>query len=137
MLKRDLISYLFIGVGNDNDGILVLGATNIPWVLDAAIRRRWKLVYNIFLSKKYQSPVLSGLNSENSDKYFINYMYFLFIHRFEKRIYIPLPEEHARAFMFKLNIGDTANQLTEEDYRELGRRTEGWVHLDNRGDRSN
>lgn len=30
----------FIGVGNNNDGILVLGATNIPWVLDSAIRRR-------------------------------------------------------------------------------------------------
>jgi vacuolar protein-sorting-associated protein 4 len=28
------------GVGNDNDGILVLGATNIPWALDSAIRRR-------------------------------------------------------------------------------------------------
>ena len=28
------------GVGVDNDGILVLGATNIPWVLDSAIRRR-------------------------------------------------------------------------------------------------
>lgn len=28
------------GVGNDNDGILVLGATNIPWGLDSAIRRR-------------------------------------------------------------------------------------------------
>ena len=28
------------GVGNDNDGILVLGATNTPWSLDSAIRRR-------------------------------------------------------------------------------------------------
>ncbi|CAL1268152.1 unnamed protein product [Larinioides sclopetarius] len=27
------------GVGNDNDGILIVGATNIPWVLDSAIRR--------------------------------------------------------------------------------------------------
>ncbi|MGH0123776.1 UNVERIFIED_CONTAM: hypothetical protein FKN15_076241 [Acipenser sinensis] len=27
------------GVGVDNDGILVLGATNIPWTLDSAIRR--------------------------------------------------------------------------------------------------
>ena len=30
-----------IGVGVDNEGILVLGATNIPWVLDSAIRRRY------------------------------------------------------------------------------------------------
>jgi vacuolar protein-sorting-associated protein 4 len=28
------------GVGNDAEGILVLAATNIPWALDAAIRRR-------------------------------------------------------------------------------------------------
>merc|ERR1712045_260274 len=70
------------GVGNDNDGILVLGATNIPWVLDAAIRRR-----------------------------------------FEKRIYIPLPEPHARTEMFKLNMGQTPNQITEEEYRYLGQNT--------------
>ena len=29
------------GVGNDSDGILVLGATNIPWALDIAIKRRY------------------------------------------------------------------------------------------------
>ncbi len=38
---KSLSCLLSIGVGNDNDGILVLGATNIPWTLDAAIRRRY------------------------------------------------------------------------------------------------
>ena len=38
--------YLFIyfwvsGVGVDNKDVLVLGATNIPWTLDSAIRRRY------------------------------------------------------------------------------------------------
>jgi len=28
------------GVGNDQSGVLVLGATNIPWALDVAIKRR-------------------------------------------------------------------------------------------------
>lgn len=32
---------IFAGVGNDNNGVLVLGATNIPWTLDSAIRRRY------------------------------------------------------------------------------------------------
>jgi len=77
------------GVGNDMDGILVLGATNIPWVLDAAIRRR-----------------------------------------FEKRIYIPLPEQNARTVMFKLHMGQTPCTLTEQDYRELGARTEGYSGAD-------
>lgn len=38
-----LFCYFFpitVGVGNNNEGILVLGATNIPWTLDSAIRRR-------------------------------------------------------------------------------------------------
>lgn len=76
-----------VGVGNDNDGILVLGATNIPWVLDAAIRRR-----------------------------------------FEKRIYIPLPEEHARLTMFKLHLGNsTFHTLSEADLKTLASKTEGYV----------
>ncbi|CAH1105728.1 unnamed protein product [Psylliodes chrysocephalus] len=77
------------GVGHDTEGILVLGATNIPWVLDSAIRRR-----------------------------------------FEKRIYIPLPEEPARAVMFKLHLGNTHTELTEEDIKELASKTEGYSGAD-------
>ncbi|KAM9308618.1 vacuolar protein sorting-associated protein 4B [Gastrophryne carolinensis] len=77
------------GVGVDNEGILVLGATNIPWVLDSAIRRR-----------------------------------------FEKRIYIPLPEAHARTDMFKLHLGTTPHSLNDADFRELGKRTNGYSGAD-------
>uniref|UniRef100_A0A8C9Z4N2 vesicle-fusing ATPase n=1 Tax=Sander lucioperca TaxID=283035 RepID=A0A8C9Z4N2_SANLU len=77
------------GVGNNNDGILVLGATNIPWVLDAAIRRR-----------------------------------------FEKRIYIPLPEEPARAQMFRLHLGNTPRSLSEADLRQLAHKTDGYSGAD-------
>ncbi|XP_026472615.1 vacuolar protein sorting-associated protein 4A [Ctenocephalides felis] len=77
------------GVGNDNDGILVLGATNIPWVLDSAIRRR-----------------------------------------FEKRIFIPLPEEPARLVMFKIHLGNTSHQLTEQDLKVLASKTDGYSGAD-------
>lgn len=77
------------GVGNDTDGILVLGATNIPWILDAAIRRR-----------------------------------------FEKRIYIPLPDELARLAIFKLSIGTTPHSISEENFKELAKQTEGFSGAD-------
>jgi len=77
------------GVGHNEEGILVLGATNIPWELDSAIRRR-----------------------------------------FERRIYISLPEEPARKIMFKLNLGDTPHNLTEEDFDGLANRTEGYSGSD-------
>lgn len=77
------------GVGNDETGVLVLGATNIPWALDIAIKRR-----------------------------------------FEKRIYIPLPEVEARERLFRLNVGDTPCKLTPADYRELAKQTDGYSGSD-------
>lgn len=72
------------GVGKAEGQVLVLGATNVPWELDAAIRRR-----------------------------------------FEKRVYIPLPEPEARAYMVKIHLGETPNDLEEEDFDKLGEITEG------------
>lgn len=66
----------------------MLGATNIPWVLDAAIRRR-----------------------------------------FEKRIYIGLPEEHARLIMVKLHLGNTYHELTEDNLKALATRMERYYTL--------
>eukprot|EP00730_Choanoeca_flexa_P015837 TRINITY_DN7363_c0_g1_i1.p1 TRINITY_DN7363_c0_g1~~TRINITY_DN7363_c0_g1_i1.p1 ORF type:complete len:433 (+),score=100.38 TRINITY_DN7363_c0_g1_i1:61-1359(+) len=77
------------GVGHDNENVLVLGATNLPWALDSAIRRR-----------------------------------------FEKRIYIPLPDPTARRVMFKLNLGDTRNTLRDEDFSRLADMTEGYSGAD-------
>ena len=39
--------------------------------------------------------------------------------RFERRIYIPLPEVQARIELFKLNLGKTMTSLSEKDYRRL------------------
>ena len=49
--------------------------------------------------------------------------------RFEKRIYIPLPEERDRTEIFKLHLGTTAHNLAEADLMELGQRSEGSVAL--------
>jgi vacuolar protein-sorting-associated protein 4 len=77
------------GVGKESNGLLILGATNVPWELDPAVRRR-----------------------------------------FEKRVYIPLPEKEARKKMFKLNLGTTPNSLTDEDYDNLGELTENYSGSD-------
>lgn len=77
------------GVGSDNNRVLILAATNLPYNLDQAIRRR-----------------------------------------FDKRIYIPLPEEPARTLMFKIHLGDTPHSLNGSNFQELGRRTEGFSGSD-------
>lgn len=77
------------GVGKSSKGVLVLGATNTPWDLDPAIRRR-----------------------------------------FQKRVYIPLPDEVARKAMFKIHIGNTPNSLEDKDLKDLAKATDGYSGSD-------
>ncbi|KAE8037186.1 hypothetical protein FH972_009798 [Carpinus fangiana] len=77
------------GVGHDDEKVLVLAATNTPYALDQAIRRR-----------------------------------------FDKRIYIPLPDLKARQHMFKVHLGDTPHNLTESDFEHLAYKTEGFSGSD-------
>ncbi|CAK9153818.1 unnamed protein product [Ilex paraguariensis] len=77
------------GVGHNDDKVLVLAATNTPYALDQAIRRR-----------------------------------------FDKRIYIPLPDLKARQHIFKVHLGDTPHNLTESDFENLARKTEGFSGSD-------
>lgn len=77
------------GVGAKNDNVLVLGATNLPWCIDSAIRRR-----------------------------------------FERRIYIPLPDEIARRELFKMNMNKTKHSLNDNDYVLLAKRTDNYSGSD-------
>lgn len=77
------------GVGKSMDGILLLAATNIPWGLDSAVRRR-----------------------------------------FEKKIYIPLPDFEARKALIKLKIKDTPTDLTDQQIDQLAQMTEGYSGAD-------
>jgi len=53
---------LMVGVGTDNSGVLVLAATNIPWALDTAIRRRYGF-YNLI--RLFISFEVMGLDLRN------------------------------------------------------------------------
>jgi vacuolar protein-sorting-associated protein 4 len=77
------------GVGQNNEGVLVLGATNTPWDLDPAIRRR-----------------------------------------FDKRVYIALPEKKDRQVMLGIHIGDTPNNLTKKNKAKIAALTEGFSGSD-------
>ena len=47
-----------------------------------------------------------------------------------QRIYIALPEEKARAHMFKVHLGDTPHDLSPQDFEELARHTDGFSGSD-------
>jgi SpoVK/Ycf46/Vps4 family AAA+-type ATPase len=70
------------------DRIVVLGATNIPWEIDAAFRRR-----------------------------------------FEKRIYVPLPDLEARQAIFKIHTKGVEH-APEVNFEELAMLSEGYSGAD-------
>lgn len=74
------------GVGNDCKDVLVLGATNLPWAIDSAVRRR-----------------------------------------FEKRVYIPLPDIKGRLAMIRKVIEKNNITITPEEINDLAQKTEGYT----------
>ena len=77
------------GVGKSMDGILLLAATNTPWSLDPAVRRR-----------------------------------------FEKKIYIPLPDLEARNYLLQNRMKSTPNSLSQENYNQIATMTDGFSGAD-------
>eukprot|EP01119_Soliformovum_irregulare_P019826 TRINITY_DN6357_c0_g1_i1.p1 TRINITY_DN6357_c0_g1~~TRINITY_DN6357_c0_g1_i1.p1 ORF type:complete len:363 (-),score=86.43 TRINITY_DN6357_c0_g1_i1:180-1268(-) len=77
------------GVGKAMDGILVLGATNLPWALDTAILRR-----------------------------------------FERRIYIPLPDTRSRMSMIPILLKKTPHSLSDDQLVTLADATQNFSGSD-------
>ncbi|KAL3847969.1 hypothetical protein ACJMK2_018857 [Sinanodonta woodiana] len=53
-----------------------------------------------------------------------------FLRRFQKRIFIPLPDKEARIQLIKIHTKDNNLQLSEEDWNLLALRTEGYSGSD-------
>ncbi|EAY23276.1 ATPase, AAA family protein [Trichomonas vaginalis G3] len=77
------------GVGKSMEGLLVLSATNTPWILDPAVRRR-----------------------------------------FEKKVYIPLPDFEARKAMVTLRLKGTPHNITPDQAEKIAHMTEGYSGAD-------
>lgn len=46
--------------------------------------------------------------------------------RFERRIYIPLPDTPARTFLLEHEMKKTKHDLTKQDFEKLGELTDGY-----------
>lgn len=84
-----LVQMQGVNHSNDDRRVLLLGATNLPYALDQAVRRR-----------------------------------------FDKRIYIPLPDATARAAMFKIHLGETPHNISQSQFDELAAGTQGFSGSD-------
>lgn len=87
-MKNELLKQLD-GVGTSNNGVVLLGATNAPWEIDAALRRR-----------------------------------------FEKRVYVALPDSDAREKIFRLHLDGEPSTVDTRCFRRLARATTGYSGSD-------
>jgi len=86
---KTIIMQEMSGLNSQKDELVVIiGATNVPWAIDSAIRRR-----------------------------------------FEKRIYVPLPDESARIQIFKMHTKGVELDATV-DFSELAKVSEGYSGAD-------
>ena len=82
--SRRLKNEMLVRMSDVSDSVLVLGATNLPWALDPAVRRR-----------------------------------------FERRIYIPLPDVEARLSLLRIHLGSTPHTLDAAALTSIARRCDG------------
>jgi len=82
--SRRLKNELLVRMSDAKEGVLVLAATNLPWAIDPAVRRR-----------------------------------------FEKRVYIPLPDDTARLSLLRIHLGSTPHSLSDGAMASIARRTPG------------
>ena len=87
-IKTQLLTGMEGLSSSPNERVVTIGATNIPWEIDSAFRRR-----------------------------------------FERRIYVPLPDLDARIKIFELN-SDGIEKDEDIDYAKLGNMTEGFSGSD-------
>jgi vacuolar protein-sorting-associated protein 4 len=87
--SRRMKNELLVQMQEAKPGVFVLAATNRPYSLDPALRRR-----------------------------------------FDKRIYIPLPDEAARYHILQVHVGKEPTALTADDYKYLANRTAGYSAAD-------
>jgi len=73
----------------DTEGLVIVAATNRPWMLEGNVRRR-----------------------------------------FEKRIFIGLPDASSRGRLLQIHLGNAPHNITSQQMKELEERTDGYSRCD-------